>query len=824
MRMNSKRMYCICVVLFLCIPQIYGQSELPLKGPDGETYLSLGELQQVQYDPMNEALAMSSSFGMFGWDLSTQRIKSAAIDYKSTYTNFMISQDGKLKITLHENSAVKEIRESSQSISVRTFTNVKGHKIFALSQDGKLMIASDTNDNLRIWNTDTMTEQIKLEEIVNDINYVVLSPKSDYLLSISEYDYTLNSPKPLVKLWSVKTGKCISELNIGDELNSFVEEAVFSPDDQYVITYGRDGYTELWSTSKGELVTMLDQQYDKVLFLEDDSFLALKNNQIDLFGSEGSAYLAGIESDAGFRFYKMINGGDGTLLFFSYKKEGTTEQSKLTLWDVRSRSTIITFPFQEHLYPLFTVPNKNYLVSWYPLSNVEIIDLKTGKILYTIKDFTRSYQTLSGMYGPFSEDGKLYSRCFDRRVDFYSADSNTLIRSVSLDGINFWNSIFQSGKYLAYVESGQLADTVTLMDGYTTEIVTTINLSEDLGSLRLVQVSKDGRLLLICFYDKAELWDIRSETKIREIQPVSIFSFNESLIFSPDGKYLLLSGEDVYQLQDIQTGTVIQTFTSQSRWGNQFDISKDSTIFAVANNTGIENFDYQTGKKIKSLDGFKSSSNGGNDNSILVRISPDKHFVLLASSSGSILINYETGKIVKEFHGYQAGLGNVIFTEDGNSVVFAYFDGNRSVWDISGIVHPEREISFQGQTTEAGSLVSIPVVIDYSANVLGFLLTIKYDDSILTFRQAKSGSLTQEILPVSHTNAGILKVAMATEKSLAGNGSLCELEFMVSAGDASPDMSVFEILSAQLNDGTIGTRIRNGKINVSTAASDWYLY
>ena len=826
MLLISRKILSIAVIFFLMVLQINGQEESLFKGPAGETYLGLGSLLRTQYDPVSNSLVTGGSFGLFGWDLQTGKMKSETINYDKPCRDFIISPDGKFIIKLYGEYVEKEIRDSSHTISIVRSTVVSGYQISGLSQDGKLLLTQDANANLRIWNTETMDEAVTLEENVNNLNFAVISPKAGYLLT-SSYDYLTDTPKAPVKLWSLKTGKRIAELAIkGDYTPADIRGAVFSPDDQYVVTYGYSSKTQMWSTETGNAFSAPALQSDQVLFLKDNSYLVLHNDKINLYQVGEATALKTIKPDKEYYFYQMLDGSNAdAILFISNKNSSSASGSKVSIWDSTIRSLVDTIALQESLSPLFAVPDQKYLVCKQSGSVIKVADMETGKTLNTIEGFIQSsYMSMSsGNYSPFTGDTKQFFQInYDGMVYFYKANSNTLLRSVLISNYYPSPSVSADGSVIACFDSDTKNKYINLINTITKKKVSAIKITPYITPLRSIYLSPDASSMLLIFTDKMELWDVSAAVKIREVQPFDNSYTFRSLLFSSDGKNLLLPTDSGYQMQDIKTGKISQTYSfSQYAGLLGIDISNDGSMLALSSATEIVVFDYQTGKKIKSLDGFKTTPCETTDYPFYVRFSPDHRFILLATSSKSKLMDYETGKVVKEFYKYPTSLQNVVFSEDGNQIVFSFNDGNRSVWDIYAITHPIREISYQEQTAYAGSPLSIPINIDCAENVIGALFTIKYDANKLLFKQAKAGSLSQNTQPVFFVKDGILKVALSTEKPLAGKGVLCELEFEVLAGNSSATAPSFEIKEVQLNDGQILVNSKNAMITVLGKRFRW---
>jgi subtilisin family serine protease len=118
---------------------------------------------------------------------------------------------------------------------------------------------------------------------------------------------------------------------------------------------------------------------------------------------------------------------------------------------------------------------------------------------------------------------------------------------------------------------------------------------------------------------------------------------------------------------------------------------------------------------------------------------------------------------------------------------------------------------------EQNALVQVPLNL---ANVNGLAaadLTVTFNSSVLTARNARTGSLTPTWTVVTNTNtAGQIRLAMASAGgTVSGSGSLALIEFEVKG---SPGVTTtLHIASASLNDGAIPVQTADGSFAVNLA-------
>ena len=703
MPLSSRTIQCVLAVFFLLVPRLFGQDVLPLKGPDGETYLGLGSLQRVQYDPVYDAMVTGSSLGIFRWDAQTGQIKSRDIDYKKLCYDFIVAPDGRYLFKFFGDHIEKETRDMGHVISTITSTEILGYRVLSLSRDGKLLIVYDIYNKLHVWNADTMKEHISLEEVVTDVDQAIISPNGNYLLT-TKYDYSSANYSNTVTLWSLKTGQKIADLAIrGDYNPPDIKNAVFSPDDQYVITYGYSAKTQVWSAETGKLASPPTSAVDEVLFLKDNTYLVMQSDKIDLYQVGKSPVQKSFKPDKGHYFYQMIQGGnDDAVLFFSSKGSDSSPDDKLSIWDRTVRMVIDSVSLKEPLTPLFVEPKHNWMVCNQSGTVIKVADVDSGKIFCAINGFTQSMYSSSNLknFFPFTENGEEFVQTGIYGIaDFYKANTNDFQWSVPVESSYPPISLSADGRLAAYSDLYSDNRSINVIDTLTQRNVAIIKMGASATNMREFALSPDAAFLLVYYEDRLELWDVFSAKKIRDVLPFIYPSSYRFIIFSPDGKQILLPSDTGYQSQNLKTGEAIQSYSTSLPAGfSGVDISKDSALIALGASSGVDIFDFKTGENIKRLGGFIVTPCESINYPILVRFSPDHQFVLLASSSKSILMNFETGKVVKEFHGYPNTLMNVIFTPEGNQIVFAFSDGNRVVWDIYAATHPVRTISYKGQS------------------------------------------------------------------------------------------------------------------------------
>lgn len=175
------------------------------------------------------------------------------IPHKAVVTSVVMSSDGKRILTASQDSVARVF-----DLKGNLITQIDGHKaiIWAadFSPDGNKILTAGSDFKVMIWDLDgNCTATLKGHD--SDVYCAVFSPDGEYVLS-SSGDNT-------ARLWTLD-GKLRKELVIKEDNRfsmSIVSQAIFSPDGKYILLAANDGLNQnhkarLWDLDGNELVAL----------------------------------------------------------------------------------------------------------------------------------------------------------------------------------------------------------------------------------------------------------------------------------------------------------------------------------------------------------------------------------------------------------------------------------------------------------------------------------------------------------------------------------------------------------------------------------------
>jgi WD40 repeat protein len=115
----------------------------------------------------------------------------------------------------------------------------------AFTSDGRLLTASSEDNTVRVWDSATVKELLKLTTPERVWSGVVLSPDGDLLAGSNEPN--------AVRVWDAKTGREVFRLAWGAGRTGGVHKIRFTADGQTLLTYGHDFYLRAFDTLTGKL-------------------------------------------------------------------------------------------------------------------------------------------------------------------------------------------------------------------------------------------------------------------------------------------------------------------------------------------------------------------------------------------------------------------------------------------------------------------------------------------------------------------------------------------------------------------------------------------
>lgn len=181
------------------------------------------------------------------------------------------------------------------------------------------------------------------------------------------------------------------------------------------------------------------------------------------------------------------------------------------------------------------------------------------------------------------------------------------------------------------------------------------------------------------------LWDLETGELLRTFGPDDPDTeaieghpgWVRGLTFSPDGRYLVSSGESGRVLQwDLESGAVVRSFGEARRAYKTVFSADGKTLFGATFENDVPIWDFETGELILTLRGHTAAV-------FSVALGPEEKTILTASQDGSVrLWDLETGAELHRFWGHSDWVFDVAFLPGGERFVSSSYDSTLRLWDI----------------------------------------------------------------------------------------------------------------------------------------------
>lgn len=392
----------------------------------------------------------------------------------------------------------------SQSVFLETLGSVLS---VAISPDGRLVAAGDTNGEVRVWQVSDGKQLLNLPRGSSWIWSVAFSPDSRILASVDDN---------VVKLWDSHTGKCLKTL---DGHLSWLYDVAFSCDRKTVATASCDHTVKLWDIDTGKCLHTLTGHQDVVYSV---AFSPLPLNPP---ASPPTAP-------------PLTKGGQGGVV-----ASGSNDQT-IRIWDVNTGECLKTLEgnpgwiWREAFSPS-PIPGKGgqggILASGSHDYTIRIWDISTGECLQTLQGHRNWVLSVA-----FSSNGRtLASSSEDGTVRLWNLATGKCLRVFQGHRSRVCSVAFTPN--IQTLASGSLDSTVQLWDVRTGQCRKILRGYTNL--VWSVAFSPQGHILASGGADlQVKLWDLSTGDCYQTFQAHD--NRVQSVAFHPDGKILASASHD----------------------------------------------------------------------------------------------------------------------------------------------------------------------------------------------------------------------------------------------------------------------------------------
>ena len=564
------------------------------------------------FSPDNQRLLSYSGDGTAKiWDASTGRVLMTLAEQSHDISFASYSPSGNYIVTTNKDSTIR-IWESHSAKPLKTIHAPARSVSASFSPDERQIAVADLDLSIRVWDISTgkIVTSCKFKEFLPwnviysaDGNKIIFSTMGDYC--------------PVVAL-DAKTGNELFRSEKPKDQHEMILSLACSQDSKKILTASTDSTVRVWDISTG------------------DNLLVLKNKQPQMmifsaFIMEGKAIL-------GISFNKIItvwNAENGKEVFTTLDEiNSPTIQKMYTGASLSPNTGFLALCSSDNvgwLQDALPGPdNQKYKlkafvndVTYSPSGDtiavaidhqVQVLDAKTGKALYTLDDGKDDFETVS-----FSPNGQylVSGSHFSKTIRIWDTQNKRLYKTFSGNPDWVYSAFFSpdgnrvistSGSYI-YIWDINTGDILSILKGH--EILVT-----------KACYSRDGHLIASASIDNTlRLWDAKTYICLKTLKGHS--SNVEDVAFSPDGKYVASASEDgSVILWNCVTGNIANMLRGHVYGVESLAFSPDGRcLISTGKDKKLIVWDVQTGQKLNAWrsysEPFGSLSFSANGSSIL---------------------------------------------------------------------------------------------------------------------------------------------------------------------------------------------------------------
>ena len=658
---KTKLLYIVCLLIpCLLLSNGFAQEYTARWNlPEGATArLGKGKLNNVIFSPDGTRVAVSTSIGIWVYDVHTNEVVS--------------------------------LFAGIQTGEIENYFPTKPPEALTFSADA-LIIASAHENSIYVWDIATGKAFAMLDEHPDSIKALALSPDSTKLATAGG-DW-------VVRLWDVATGKYINSLT-GHP--GAINAVAFSPDGKILASGGST--LRLWDVATGELLNADNKDLgsiDQLVFSPDGKILASGggwDRTVHLWDVDTGSFLQALKGHTG-EIHDIVFSSDNSTLV-------TVSSGTMRLWNVDTGIELKSLPTPQDKLPQLIPPilklkqvnqaylprrrddvhsvrfskNGKQLVSASRDGSLHVWDVENG---FYLSSFSLGAHTDLVSVLAFSEDSKYLASNdgFEERVRLWNVETATQHAILTPGRGDILNPVREltvsSG--IKKVAGRDYHGTIGFWDATTAEQLSTIPTDRLLRYWPLV-LSPDGKILASkggesLSMNKVEVWQTDPGAHLFSLEghtgAVSEYTF------SPDSHILASGGDDAaIILWDVKTGNQLATLTGHTKRISALAFSSDGKTLASSSGNEIRLWDADTSNLIGILD------TGLNVQALA--FSPDGKILTCGTEDGRIQVwaLVPTFQVQSTFTGHQGSIYVLMFSPDGKTLASGSNDGTILLWDM----------------------------------------------------------------------------------------------------------------------------------------------
>jgi len=524
------------------------------------------------------------------------------------------------------------------------------------------------------------------------VNTAVFSSCNKYILT--------SSADKTAKVWNVSSG---NELFTISSNNADINSAVFSKDDKEILTVSSDKMIRVWSSLTG----------NEILSLRDDS-----EPNIGQFNPNGNSILTA-STNGIIKLWNRFN--KKCVKEYEFKKIGKVKKiefnnrgdffitifsdNSFSLWNINNENPI--FVSYDSIYNICHFNTDTTIIQMYKngsakkwrVQNEKLILFNFATIQNQCLDSTLklSFNKINNFSRYFSSEdfepsGKyVISRENNNSIKFYEANSGILITDFlgDLNWLNSFNYSASSERVLIPTDS-KSAKLVSLIKNKV------IFLSGGLNWTKFSNFSKDGSLIAFGSYDGSVLiYNAENGNTVSKLESKINSTATTSLTILNNKNEILTASTDGYiKIISFANGKIIKKIKASKAYINSISISTSDSLVATTSDSVAKIWNLKTGEVISTFE--------HNNEVYDAKFSHNGKYLATVSFDSTIKIwNLSTGALKTTLHGHTGRVYQCEFLSDDSKLASASSDSSIIIWDL---VKDTIKLKINGHTGSVNNL------------------------------------------------------------------------------------------------------------------------